>query len=371
MYLPKHVPAGLATLRWRAKSAIIAGLAVFAMAGSLFSGSIGTAAAASYPSPAPAGAVHLALDDLCLDNTANSGTAGTPVQIWQCLGDAAQQWQFWPDGTLRPASHPTLALGLDFQNLNPNGRPTAVLQNVTAPADSWTPSADRALIDNTSSGSTYFYLNDPGSSTVDGTKLIGYPQTGPTAPNEQWTPTSGASYATSELAYRPDSGGDGTWALDTITRISSIVYEGDSASGVHQYLAAVSDTGTFITAAGSYTPNQAGSDKGLTLGDVSTGTMSGVTAYNFTSDNLANSSGPPASVQGIEPTSTSDWYQLWFPAGTTFAGQGELTSGPLDWRWSYSLVDNCGKTENWTDADPSAGQGAGDGNITAPALSSC
>ena len=33
----------------------------------------------------------------CLDNTGDKTTAGNPVQLWQCLGDAAQQWmlQTW------------------------------------------------------------------------------------------------------------------------------------------------------------------------------------------------------------------------------------------------------------------------------------
>lgn len=370
MYQPKHALArAVAALSWRAKTGIVTGVALSATAGAFALGGVGSAAAVTYPTPGPAGEVHLGLPNLCLDNTGNSGTAGTAVQIWKCLGDNSQQWQFWPDGTLRPVSHPGLALGLSFTKLTSTGRPTAVLQASTS-ADSWTATAVRGLIDNTSSGGTYFYLNDPGWSTANGTKLIGYPESGSTGANEQWTPP-GASYATSKLVYRPDSGGGGdSWALDTITRMSSALYEGDSAAGVHQYAGAVADTGTFVTVAGNLTPNQGGADKGLTLGDDSTGTMSGVTAYSFTSSTFVTAA-PPASAQGVEPIGTSDWYKLWFAAGTTFAGPGELNSGPLDWTWSYHLTDNCGKAESWTDADPTAGQGISDGNITAPALSSC
>jgi hypothetical protein len=344
-----------------------------------------TAASAASTTPATAGEIHLGLGGMCLDDTGGSAAAGTPVQIWKCLGNANQQWRFYPDGTLRPAAHPSVALSLDQANPTTNRRPIAVLAtvNTTGPtADTWLPTATKGLADNHPSNGvdhpTYYYLNDPGGSTSNGTKLIGYPETGTPGANGQWTPP-GSRYAVSKLTYRPDSGGGGdNWALDTIMRTSSVVWEGNDSSGAHVYAGAVSDTGTFVTVPGNLTPNQGGSDKGITLGDSTIGTMSGITAYNFTASQLAGNNAPPAAAQGVEPIGTSLWYELFFPAAgttsttTTFGGTGELSSGPLDWSWSYNIAsDNCKKAEHWVDAQSNGGgQGANVTDITAPALAS-
>lgn len=336
-----------------------------------------TSASAAATSPAAAGPIHLGLGGMCLDNRGNAATPGNPVQIWKCIsGDASQQWQFYPDGSIRPASHSVYELSLSAGDTSPNGRPYAdlVVANAAAPV-TWSPTAGRALVTSlsTSALSGSFSLNDPGFSTSNGTRLIGSPGIG-SAPNEQFTPP-GSHYAVSKLTYRPDSGGGGdNWALDTITRTSSVVWEGNDSSA-HVYAGAVSDTGTFVTVPGNLTPNQ-GLHPGTKLGDSTIGTMSGLTAYSFTTSQFVGNHAPPAAAQGVEPIGTSLWYQLFFPASATATSTtypGELNSGPLDWSWSYNIAsDNCVKAESWVDAQSnSSGQATVAGDITAPASSSC
>jgi len=83
----------------------------------------------------------------------------------------------------------------------------------------------------------------------------------------------------------------------------------------------------------------------------------------------------PATVNGVGTVGSSSWYKLFFPASTSFSGAGAVSSGPLDWSWSYSLKDNCGHTETWLDADnDSSGQeptGPFATDITAPGPGSC
>jgi hypothetical protein len=65
----------------------------------------------------------------------------------------------------------------------------------------------------------------------------------------------------------------------------------------------------------------------------------------------------PASADGSDkPATTSTWYQLAFPSGTTFAG-GSLT----EYSWTYTTT-----CEQWVDSvNPGDdGQGPDDGNIT-------
>ena len=49
----------------------------------------------------PTGPVRLGEEGKCLDDTGNSSANGNKVQIWACNGDAAQNWTYAEDGTLR------------------------------------------------------------------------------------------------------------------------------------------------------------------------------------------------------------------------------------------------------------------------------
>ena len=49
----------------------------------------------------PKGPVRLNLAGLCLDDAGNSSANGNKIQIWTCNGDAAQNWTYAQDGTLR------------------------------------------------------------------------------------------------------------------------------------------------------------------------------------------------------------------------------------------------------------------------------
>lgn len=136
----------------------------------------------------------------------------------------------------------------------------------------------------------------------------------------------------SQLDYRPDSGGNGNWALDNITRTVTFREIGVSA-GVYTYVAQLSDRGEFTTDLGAYTPNQGGAYAGEVIHGQVTGPMSGSASFEFTASNPISSHarnlGVPAAAFGAYG-STSTWYELAFPAGTTFGGLGIG-----NWGWTY------------------------------------
>jgi hypothetical protein len=60
-----------------------------------------TLSSSTSPSPSYSGTIRLTKMGLCLDDRSNSSRNGAIVQVWQCTGDAAQQWQVFSDGTIR------------------------------------------------------------------------------------------------------------------------------------------------------------------------------------------------------------------------------------------------------------------------------
>ena len=175
-------------------------------------------------------------------------------------------------------------------------------------------------------------------------------------------------YASSSLTNRPDSGGGGYWALDTMVRQSSLTRLHDGS-----YEASIVDGGRFVTIFDNLTPNQ-GLHPGKTLGDDSVGQFSGHWGFVFTTTAAASASHMPKTVNGVGTVSSGNWFKLFFPPstpGSDFSG-GAVSSGPLDWSWSYSLKNNCGDTEKWVDADNNGGgQALTAGDITAPGPGSC
>jgi hypothetical protein len=186
--------------------------------------------------------------------------------------------------------------------------------------------------------------------------------------------TAPAAYtATSHLTSRPDSGGNGTWGYDWTNRQLKITLAGTTGTGastVYYYKASILDSGTFATVNGAYTPNQASPDTGKTINASVNGTMWGWATYSFTATSLPNMTLVPQAVNG-SADSTSTWYQMAFPAGTTFGGAGIGT-----WGWYYHgpwiVTYNANgvgvihySQEQWTDASwNNAGQLAGAGDIT-------
>jgi hypothetical protein len=181
-------------------------------------------------------------------------------------------------------------------------------------------------------------------------------------PKATWIFRTDTWFGASYLSERPDSGGGGTWASDTIIRSGAVTWLGGD-----NFDAAISDYGRFTTIPGALTPNQA-LDPGEKLGTALTGDLSGHWGFLFTASGPAIET-PPARVTGdTDPTGT--WYELFFPGGTVFGGQGGITSGPAEWSWSYaSRPDQCGHVEHWVDGNNDFGGQviSGGTDITAPA----
>jgi GH25 family lysozyme M1 (1,4-beta-N-acetylmuramidase) len=122
------------------------------------------------PGTGPTGAVPLALGGMCLN--AGSTTAGSPVSIWTCNGSAAQQWTYAQDDTLRINNEcltsPTQA-DTDVTLQACTG--FAVQQWQLAYPRSVNPTAnvENLTLYNPGSG---MCLDDPGSSTTNGTKQV-------------------------------------------------------------------------------------------------------------------------------------------------------------------------------------------------------
>ena len=179
--------------------------------------------------------------------------------------------------------------------------------------------------------------------------------------------------AGTQIVNRPDSGAAGYWGLDGTTadpmhRALTITSGSDCGAspgaGYQCYDATVVDTGGGITRANQLTPNQSGPYAGLTEASPAVAySIYGTADYNFWANAAPAASNVPAyendhyAVPTGEHT-TSDWYELAFPAGTLFAGQGIEDN----WSWSYAT---CGGTgEHWTDSGANGeGDLPGDGNI--------
>ncbi|MFD0346978.1 ricin-type beta-trefoil lectin domain protein [Kitasatospora aburaviensis] len=101
--------------------------------------------------------------DKCVDVKGGTNANGTPVQIWDCLGNAAQRWKIGTDGTIR-------ALGkcLDVQGGNTgNATRVQVYDCNGTGAQQWQVRADGSIL-NPQSGRC---LDDLGFSTTNGNQL--------------------------------------------------------------------------------------------------------------------------------------------------------------------------------------------------------
>jgi hypothetical protein len=175
--------------------------------------------------------------------------------------------------------------------------------------------------------------------------------------------------ATTTITAWPESSG---WADDNFTRIVSLTRQhaasashcGASATQCWFYTEALADNGTFTTVDGHASPNGSSSD---TIHGADQGTMVGGGKLEFyASSDIPNPSLVPATANGsAKPSSTTDWYKLFFAAGTQF-GLASGSNAPwltYDWLYTATSPNTC---EAWNDGiNPGDdGQGAGDGNIT-------
>jgi hypothetical protein len=145
-------------------------------------------------------------------------------------------------------------------------------------------------------------------------------------------------HASTTVKDRPDGGNGGTWAGDSMTRGITITLTGGTP-GAYTYTAELTDKGAFTTIKGALTPNQGGSYAGDTIKSKVTGRLRGYAEFSFTASSLP-SAGPNAGVPASENdhgnppvNSTSAWYKLAFPSGTTFGG-----AGIGNWSWTYKAT---------------------------------
>jgi hypothetical protein len=170
--------------------------------------------------------------------------------------------------------------------------------------------------------------------------------------------------AMTSVSNRDDSGGNGNWATDAMIRSVSITRHeaaavsncGGAVATCYYYTGTLTDSGTFVTQDGAFTPNQ-GLHAGQHISGTVQGNFTGGTHLEFYASSAAPSaSGVVSTVSGDSP-STTNWVEQFFPGGTSFS-----SINLIDWSWSYNAPNTC---ESWVDAaSNSGGQSAGAGDIT-------
>lgn len=372
-YRPRHAFSRLGSRTYaglrtrRARVVIVLGAAVAASAAGLAAAGASGAATAAYTTGPHNISMGGQFAGLCLDDFKQNVTSGAPVVLWTCSStDSAQQWYMAGDRTIRLGS-PTTGPALDLVS----GK--VVLGPPSDANTRWQPLGDWGLVNlgqsapgTGSDGPTLWQLNDPGYATANGTQLISFKRTpgNPTA-NAQFN-MPGTSYAQTAYTSRPDGGVAGdNWALDSATRFASI-----TALGSGNYEGSVADDyGTFLTVPGNTAPNGSG-----TIANVVKGTFNGTGGYTFTAAGGSPSAshvpgtafgGPSPAGDPGDGASTGNWYQLFFPAGTTYGGPGFDGGGPMGWAWTYSACGGSPTASTWADtAANGSGSGSADGNIT-------
>ncbi|MFD5116157.1 ricin-type beta-trefoil lectin domain protein [Streptomyces sp. NPDC058220] len=137
------------------------------------------------PTPATAAVAAVGtitgLGGKCVDVAAASSANGTPVQLYDCNGSAAQQWDVASDGSIR-------ALGkcLDVKdNSTANGAQLQIWDCTGSANQRWSVSAARDIV-NTQANKC---VDVTGNSSANGTRLQIWTCTG--AANQKWTAPSG------------------------------------------------------------------------------------------------------------------------------------------------------------------------------------
>jgi hypothetical protein len=205
--------------------------------------------------------------------------------------------------------------------------------------------------------------------------------------------------AATGITGRPDSGGHGYWALDSMTRTASVSlaaevalsYCGGHTSTGHCYRwgGKITDKGSFTTIAGDTSPGNGMLNGGspAAIGAVVTGSMAGTYAYAFYSSwKTARSALVPAgeadggNLPGGRFT-TGAWPELFFGGGAAFyvAGKASASLGTTG-GWVYKAAAGadgaCPRlSSEWADSSWPAsnpwGGAAYQGNILAPGAGHC
>ena len=179
--------------------------------------------------------------------------------------------------------------------------------------------------------------------------------------------------ATTHLANRLDSGGNGDWARDNFTRVATVSSQGSvlpincgtSTGPCYKYTASLKDSGRFTTIVGAFTPNQGAPNTGMLIAGQVKGQFKGYGQFTtFYATATPKTQLVPKFVNGSPAgTESSTWPTLFFPTGTTIVGVNEAT-------WGYFYTAHVrhhrhGVKQHWADTwNNGGGQNPMDGNIT-------
>jgi hypothetical protein len=312
------------------------------------------------------------------DAKGNSAAYDTPVLASPNGNNAGQDFYRLPSGS-----------GFRFE-LAENGNPTGMC--ISNPmGGGGVPKGSTGLVLRACNGTAFQQFTE-GTTGAHGTQLISAANGQLASPNgtgaqlstyavntavgSYWSWAGGASKvtsatATTSLTNDPDSGDNGNWATDTITRTVTVSLHGAAAPSdcgtgntapCYLYSATLKDKGTFAVANGAPSPKAGTAVKGPVAGD-----LTGSASYSFyASAAKPDASSVPSTVDESQPSapSTGSWYKQFFPSTTQFGGTGMLDT----WSWSYTTTSTCvSPAQTWVDA---ASNGAGvnsTGDITGAA----
>lgn len=246
---------------------------------------------------------------------------------------------------------------------------SALVTSATAPV----PHAGYACV-NLSTHTTMSILDTPSASCPAGTTSIVLGAQGPAGPAGPAGPQGPqgpgfqvvAASAQTDITNDQDSGNNGNWAIDTLTRQITVVRHGQVAAslcggtatngitGCWFYTALLSDSGSFTTITGASSPNA-----GTAIHGKLTGSVTGGSAFEF----YANSNDPQSSLvpatldASTSGTDSSNWPARFFTPATAIAGMNEI-----NWTYTYDAPTTC---ETWVDAFNNGDGGRpADGDIT-------
>lgn len=193
--------------------------------------------------------------------------------------------------------------------------------------------------------------------------------------------TAAPSTVTAQTAISNWPEGSG-WADDNFTRSVTVTREsqvsaadcGPSAASCYLYSETIADNGTFVAADGHASPNTSSSDT-ITAANITGTTFNGGGKLEFYASSPSPSpAGVPGTADGSAPPSTTtNWYKLFFPGGTQFGLTGAFAAPWITYDWNYTASLNytvsgtaVACAQAWNDGiNPGDdGQGSGDGNIT-------
>lgn len=245
---------------------------------------------------------------------------------------------------------------------------TAAVAATTAPLP---PNTIHGCITGTTRTLEHVYTNPSAGLTCPaGTTRVVFPKFVAPAPSTVTAQTS--------ITNWPENGG---WANDNFTRSAAVTLEsqvsaadcGATAASCYLYSETLADNGTFAPVDGAATPNGTGGT--INAGNITGTTFNGGGKLEFYASSPSPSpAGVPGTADGsAKPSSTTDWYKLFFPAGTQFGLTGAFEAPWITYDWFYtaslnytvsSTAVSC--SQQWNDGiNPGDdGQSASDGNIT-------